>query len=303
MVCDDGTLIWPGRVPALKMESELTTQKMPVPTVELDLMTPGEVVAARARSAVAYVPIGPLEWHGPHLPLGTDGLRAHHVAVRAARIAGGVVLPTLFAGTETVRPPGNGAGQLGALGFDGDERIVGMDFPGNSVKSLYYEESAFGITVREVVALLKAEPYRLIVLVNGHGADNHKRTLGRLAAEETDLPRVRVLLHRVSQHAQAGADPGHAERWETSALMALEEEHVRLEQLPPRDQPLRYRDFGIVEGRAFDGHPAPGFVLSREADPRSSTRQEGERMIAEEVAALVEAVRHHFADLSQVPTP
>lgn len=267
------------------------------PTVEFELMTPGEIVAACARSPAAYVPIGPLEWHGPHLPLGTDGLRAHHVAVRAARIAGGVVLPALYAGTETVRPSGAGAGQLGALGFTGDERIVGMDFPGNGVKSLYFEESAFGIVVGEIVRRLKVEPYRLILLVNGHGATNHVRTLTRIAAEESDTPRVRVVLHRVSQHAQPGADPGHAERWETSALLALEETHVRLSQLPPSDQPLHYRDYGIVEGRAFDGNPAPDFILSRDADPRRSTRAEGEQMIASEVSALVAAVHQHLNDL------
>ena len=272
----------------------VTPGETPAPEVRFELMTPGEIVTARDRRPVAYVPVGPLEWHGPHLPLGTDALRAHHVAVGAARIAGGVVLPALYAGTETVRPPGHGAGQIGALGFTGDERIVGMDFPGNPVKSLYFEESAFGITVKEIVRLLKAEPYRLIVLVNGHGADNHVRTLQRIAVEESDMPRVHVVLHRVSQHAQPGADPGHAERWETSALLALEEPHVHLDRLPPRDQPLHYRDYGIVEGRAFDGRPAPGYALSREADPRYSTRDEGERMIASEVSALAAAVDRHL---------
>src|SRR5579864_5564960 len=123
--------------------------------VQYELMTPGEIVAARARCPVAFVPVGPIEWHGPHLPLGTDALVAHHLAVRAARIVGGVVLPALFAGTETVRLPGSGAGQLGALGFSDDERVVGMDFPGFPVKGLYFEESAFGVTVRELVRGLK----------------------------------------------------------------------------------------------------------------------------------------------------
>ncbi len=54
------------------------------PKVEYELMRPAEVVAARERCPVAFVPIGPLEWHGPHLPMGTDGLHAHHVAVRVA---------------------------------------------------------------------------------------------------------------------------------------------------------------------------------------------------------------------------
>jgi len=35
-----------------------------------------EVVKERRRCSVVYQPIGPLEWHGPHLPIGTDPLRA-----------------------------------------------------------------------------------------------------------------------------------------------------------------------------------------------------------------------------------
>src|SRR5207253_1354173 len=97
----------------------------------------------------------------------------------------GVVVPALFAGTETVVLPGTGAQELGALGFQGDERIVGMDFPGNSVKSLYFEESAFGIAVRAVVRGLKQIPVRLIVLLNGHGAVNHQQVLARIAHEES----------------------------------------------------------------------------------------------------------------------
>src|SRR5579864_1098202 len=116
--------------------------------VDLSLMTPGEILEARKRCPAALVPIGPLEWHGPHLPVGTDALHAYVVAERAAQELGAVVLPALFAGTETVRPPGRVPQGLANLGFDDSERIVGMDFPSNSMRSLYFEESVFGLTVR-----------------------------------------------------------------------------------------------------------------------------------------------------------
>ncbi|HZS89120.1 MAG TPA: creatininase family protein [Chloroflexota bacterium] len=266
--------------------------------VQLELMTPGEIVAARERCPVAYVPVSPLEWHGPHLPLGTDGLTAHYVAVAVARRTGGVVLPPLFVGTETVRPHGDGAGRLGPLGFDAGERIVGMDFPGNSVRSLYYEESVFGIVVRETVRLLKAEPYRLIVLVNGHGAENHKRTLQRIAAEETAPPRVGVILPSPGSGSRpSNMDPGHAERWETSMMMAIAGPHVRLSELPPMGQPLRYRDYGIVNGRAFDGYPTPDFTVPHEADPRLSTREEGEMLLQKGVERIADDVRRTLDEL------
>src|SRR5581483_2159989 len=117
-------------------------------------MRPGEVLKARRRAPVAWVPVSPLEWHGPHMPIGTDGLHAWNVCRRAAREVGGVVLPPLFAGTDTVRLPGDAA------------RVVGMDFPGFPVRSVYFEESAFGLTVRSVVQALRRDDYRLIVLAN-----------------------------------------------------------------------------------------------------------------------------------------
>src|SRR5262245_26884162 len=110
--------------------------------VELELMRPEDVLEARRRAPVAYVPVSPLEWHGPHLPLGTDGLHAWHVARGVAREVGGVVLPPFFVGTDSLRLPGDGPEGLGALGLAGNARVVGMDFPGFPVRSVYFEESA-----------------------------------------------------------------------------------------------------------------------------------------------------------------
>src|SRR5207247_785901 len=77
-------------------------------TVEYELMRPPEIAQARARLPLAFIPIGPLEWHGPHLPMGMDGLHAHTVAMEVARQVGGVVLPTYDLGSEAVRPTARG---------------------------------------------------------------------------------------------------------------------------------------------------------------------------------------------------
>ena len=49
--------------------------------------------------AVAYLPLGTLEWHGPHMPLGADGIQSKELFIRVAEKVGGVVLPLLFYGT------------------------------------------------------------------------------------------------------------------------------------------------------------------------------------------------------------
>jgi creatinine amidohydrolase len=263
-----------------------------VRSVEYELMRPPDIAKERERVPLVFIPIGPIEWHGPHLPLGTDGLHAHAVAVRVARRVGGVVLPTYFLGTETVRLGGQGAQSLGALGFATDEHIVGMDFPRNPVKSLYIEEGTFAVTVRELLRLLKANGYKLLVIVNGHGAVNHQRALRRLAAEESVLPAVRVeYTIAFLPTAPPLSDPGHAEKIETSLMLAIRPELVDLASLPPKGVPLRYQDYGIVEGQAFDGTPTPDFTLRTESDPRDASPTLGAKILQAEVDRLVEIVQ------------
>lgn len=65
-------------------------------TVQLELLRPGEILAERERCSIVYLPVGPLEWHGPAMPYGTDALLAQSLARCAAERTGGVVMPTLF---------------------------------------------------------------------------------------------------------------------------------------------------------------------------------------------------------------
>ena len=48
-------------------------------------MSGPEVAALAEETDVAILPIGCVEMHGPHLPMGTDILMAHHLAVQAAQ--------------------------------------------------------------------------------------------------------------------------------------------------------------------------------------------------------------------------
>lgn len=74
--------------------------------IELAEMTYEEAQDAAAAGAVALLPAGATEAHGPHLPLSTDVIISREAAVRAARLLRGegreaVVLPALaYAVTE-----------------------------------------------------------------------------------------------------------------------------------------------------------------------------------------------------------
>jgi creatinine amidohydrolase len=63
-------------------------------------MTWEEVADAVRRSDVVLVPLGSIEQHGPHLPLGSDIIAAMEVCLRIAERTGAVVAPVLFAGVS-----------------------------------------------------------------------------------------------------------------------------------------------------------------------------------------------------------
>ena len=67
--------------------------------VQAERMLPHQIQAAIAARSVVYLPLGSIEYHRRHLPLGLDGLTAHGICTRAAATTGGVVLPTVWFGT------------------------------------------------------------------------------------------------------------------------------------------------------------------------------------------------------------
>jgi hypothetical protein len=109
------------------------------------------------------------------------------------------------------------------------------------------------------------------------------KTLERIAREETRPGELTVLSLMVwVPPAPPLANPGHAAREETAIMLAVASEHVRLDELPPAEVPLRYADHGIVVASAFDGMPTDDFTVPPDADPR----EEGEE-IQREVRAAV----------------
>lgn len=264
-------------------------------TVQFELLRPDEIVAERERVPLVYVPLGPLEWHSLHMPVGTDALNAQGVARRAAERTGGVVMPTFFWGTERERPPD----MVRDIGFNEDDYIVGMDFPKNILKSLYCREEFLALLVRELLNLLIRLEYQLIVLVNGHGALNQIETLQRLAKEFTACSPARVLFtiaFPVNFGFRFGI--GHADAAEASVMMAMHPDSVDLSTLPPLPEPLHNVDWAIVDSDTFRGHPPPDHTLSDEADPRRhASAERGHRMIEQTVAEIEQIVWEALTEL------
>lgn len=266
--------------------------------VRYEMLRPSQLREEFARCPLVFLPVAPLEYHGPHLPVGMDALNAGLCAQEACRRLGkGVVMPTLFMGTERERPPW----MLEALGFGTDEWIVGMDFPTSTWKSHYYPEHLFGLVVASTIEMLLSQGYRAIVIVNGHGAWNQQQTLDRLAkhySHGTGAVVVAKLAFTLDTSEKDNA--GHADVFETSLMLGFEKEFfggrklVDLSTLPPRKVPIRYPDFSVVDGPGFSDHPSPDRIVT--TDPRDATAEKGRKIFDDTVAMYVELVAKALAE-------
>jgi creatinine amidohydrolase len=78
-------------------ESEQQTIKPELSAaVQMQFLRPGQLEKALREFPVVYVPFGLIEWHGRHLPLGNDALKAHAILVKTAERFGGVVYPPVY---------------------------------------------------------------------------------------------------------------------------------------------------------------------------------------------------------------
>ena len=68
------------------------------PEVRYNMLRPAQIVARRNACPVVYIPIGTLEWHGVHNPVGADTLQAEGLALMCAQKGGGLVFPPLYYG-------------------------------------------------------------------------------------------------------------------------------------------------------------------------------------------------------------
>ena len=157
-----------------------------------------EVVAA---TSVLVVPVGSTEQHGPHLPFTVDTEIAAALCDRLADARGRVVVAPAFSygssGEHAAFP-----GSL-SIGLDGVETLL-------------------------VELVRSADAFAGVLLVNGHG--------GNAAAVSRAVQRLSHEGRRVTCWSPTGsAVDSHAGRTETSVMLALRPESVRLDRVSPGD--------------------------------------------------------------------
>lgn len=251
--------------------------------LHFETLVPAELQQETAGRSLVYQPVGSMEWHGPHMGMGMDTANANAVALACAARTGGVVMPPLYIGTETPRSPQT----LRRLGFTGSERIVGMDFPANSVRSFYWPPDLFEQIVRCQTQMLLDMGFRQIVWMNGHGADAQIEILQRVCKEASARSGCCVMT-LMTLCEGCGAGLGHAGLAETAIFARLCPEAVELDRLPPKPEPLYNTQYAIVDNDTFTQGPNEDYSVRY--DPRDATPELGASILAYTVDQCVSAV-------------
>ncbi len=224
-------------------------------------LTTEAIGQAAADGAIAVLPVGATEQHGPHLATGTDTLLAESVSVEAARRTGDVVLPGLPYGCSL----GHTAHWPGTLSL--------------------HPATMTGVVV-EIGRWVHASGFRKLVIVNGH-ATNGPPCQSALLALRHDLVDLRPrfvslfdLTPEIAARYTEDAPDFHANEAETSLVMHLEPGHVRLGAAV--DEPDR------TIGRVLV-YPMPAVTSSGVVGtPSDATGARGAQLFGELTAALAE---------------
>ena len=189
-------------------------------------MLPHEIVARRRKFPAAFIGLGGLEWHGEHLAVGNDALKAEKLCELAAAASGGFAMPTVWYGEPRTA-------KLMESNHNDDGKITDkMALPKSNFttrhfgktpasQGRFYQELIFHTLVQMNTLGMKA-----VCFVSGHyplktWADPAIARFHRIRRFRGTRAYCGIEFHypRHENRQKVGGD--HAARWETSYLWYL----------------------------------------------------------------------------------
>ena len=215
---------------------------------------------------VAYLVISPLEWHGETLPFGTDPFTGTAIAEMAWERTGGVMIPTLYIGSETEYKDWTSGGLTSYWGM---EWITKERNPG----SLYVSNYVIELLVRDMLSMIEREGFKVCVLFSWHGATEYSRILKGLEESWEGEPMKVVYSNFVEVQRPEGIDfpgsGGHADYEEVSIMGAVDSTLVDLSLFgkSDRDRKIGLSDKNLdkidyAKGRAFINYKVEQIVAT-----------------------------------------
>ena len=202
-----------------------TIKNMPFRYAEL---RPDELEERWSKKPIAVIAWGALEWHGPHLPLGLDGIVAEHFAERVAEQTEGVLLPACWMPITTLPHPA----------------------------SLQISTEALRLILDELLEGLYACGARVVAVITGHYAQGHEIELYEAALRAIENHKGYQVLAATPLEVLGNDDLlDHAARWETAQMQVIRPELVHLETLP---QVTRTKECAVLGEDPRNANPEEG---------------------------------------------
>lgn len=214
--------------------------------VRYEEMLPHEIIARRAKFPAAFIGLGGLEWHGEHLAVGNDALKAQKLCEMAAARSGGFAFPTLWYGEPRTY-------KLIEAHADCKRRVHRrMGF-----RAAKFEAKQFGRTSDEQVAFYQQVLRHALVEMNSLEMKAVCLVCGHYPLRTWAVPVVRrfnrdfpdtqafagIEFHYPRKSKDVGGD--HAAKWETSYLWYLRPDCVDMSVFLGREKEKPLGVYGI----------------------------------------------------------
>lgn len=247
--------------------------------MQWEQLTSPDMAKAVKETGVCILPLGVMERHSDHLPLGTDFIAAHKIASLAAEKEAAVVFPPFYIGQVNCARCYPGAVTI--------KPTIMLEF------------------IQGILDEIGRNGFKKIILYNGHGGNRALvQFLGQLSLWEEkpySLYSSFVLdldLERQKQKESICRTPvqGHACEWETSLLLAIQKELVRMDKVPPEPGlPLKR----MCHLPTFSGiFWYADFPDDYQGDARTATVEKGQAILKLHVDRLVEIIAAVKADMA-----
>jgi creatinine amidohydrolase len=230
-------------------------------SLDLDELSWVDVAAHLARDSRLIVPVGALAQHGTHLPLGSNVLIARRLAIDLSREFGVLRAPTLYYGVN-VRS---------------DQR-----FPGTASLA----RKTLHRVLNELLAAWEVHGITEFILITAHRHEPHIEALATLVTERARVRVIEVWDVDLSDLLEEQPEPLHAGEAETSVMLYLYPELVRMDRA--RDFDLSDAEFRRYLEGALPNPPAGSAGVV--GHPTAASAEKGERIYNRILDAIRKAV-------------